>query len=61
MIVLRCDGRIQLNSGGYRTTTTKRRMNQCLLGHRVYQRDFAWYVSAPDGTVRPFEDGMLLS
>ena len=39
---------ITLNSGGYRTATTKRRMNEVSkeddLGFKVYQKNGDWYV-----------------
>ena len=39
---------IQLNSRGYRTATTKRRMNEVAgeynLGFKVYQKNFDWYI-----------------
>ena len=55
---------IKLNSGGWRTVTTKTRMNQAanqfVLGYEVYQRDFAWYVGWK-GKPIPFEDRMTLT
>jgi len=40
---------ITLNNGGWRTNTTKLRMNQAAnqygLGYQVYQKDFSWFVS----------------
>lgn len=40
--------KITLRSGGYRTLTTKLRMNQASnqfdLGYSVYQKDGGWYV-----------------
>ena len=55
------DGRITLDSGGHRTSTTKTRMNQAArqygLGFEVYQRARAWYVRV-GGCVLPFADGM---
>jgi hypothetical protein len=40
------DGKIILNSGGYRTHTTKDRMNGFLpAGIRVYQKNFNWYIN----------------
>ena len=55
--------RIILNSGGWRTSTTKTRMNQAAhqfdLGFSVWQKDFAWFVSFKD-TVIPFADNMEL-
>jgi hypothetical protein len=44
---------ITLNSGGYRTVTTKDRMNRFLpLGYRVVQRNYNWILQVletPDG------------
>jgi hypothetical protein len=41
--------RVVLSTGGYRTVTTKRRMNQANneydSGVHVYQRDWEWYVT----------------
>ena len=54
---------ITLQSGGWRTATTKTRMNQASaqfgLGFTVYQEDFEWFVSHCQETV-PFVDGMVL-
>lgn len=40
--------KIILNSGGWRTATTKTRMNQTSkqfdLGFRVYQKNFDWFI-----------------
>lgn len=55
----------RLYSGGYRTVTTKDRINQCIEGV-VFQRDFEWFYvpSGPNGypnwdtTPIPFEEGM---
>lgn len=58
------NGEIMLNSGGYRTRTTKLAMNQASnqdnLGFQVYQRKSHWYVSWR-GQELPFEDNMVLS
>ena len=55
---------VWLRSGGWRTATTKTRMNQAShqfdLGYSVWQRDFSWYVTLSDGTVLNFEDGMKI-
>lgn len=56
------DGRIILNSGGFRTATTKRRICEYSPA-TVYQRDFTWYVMQ-DSTWNapiPFHDGMDVS
>ena len=58
------DGRIRLNTGGYFTVTTKRRMNQAAsqfgLDYRVYQKNFQWYVWCPTtNKVAPFESNSI--
>ena len=56
---------VTLDSGGWETVTTKRRMNECAdyfgLGFRVHQQDFEWTVTTPDGGVLPFADGMTFA
>lgn len=58
------DSKIILNSGGWRTYTTKTRMNQVAntfgLDFGVSQNDFEWYV-AFKGESLPFFDGMELT
>ena len=40
---------IILNSGGWRTRTTKERINRFLpAGYRVYQKSFDWFVVKPN-------------
>lgn len=64
ILTVNMDGVITLNSGGYKTTTTKRRLNEIArLGQygydsvfTVHQKDYNWYVN---GDI-PFEDGMTL-
>jgi hypothetical protein len=41
------DGRIQLNSGGYQTVTTKQRMNR-FSPLKIGQTNFEWFVYLPD-------------
>ena len=57
------DGRYQLNSGGWRTVTTKNRMNMSLCGYHLYQKAGAWYVCKGNygytGGI-PYFDGMIL-
>jgi hypothetical protein len=57
-------GLVVLNSGGWRTPTTKTRMNQASrqfdLGYLVSQIQGEWRVQLPDGVSIPFEDGMTL-
>lgn len=67
------DGNIVLNSGGWRTATTKTRMNQTArqfgLNFTVYQSKHNWYVCAwlegtepfKNGKVQDFTDGMVVS
>lgn len=53
--------RVVLDSCGYRTVTTKERMNCYInpLGYRVYSKDWVWYVDTGGNTVK-FHDGMVL-
>ena len=61
------DNEIILNSGGWQTVTTKRRMNQVSdvfrLGFRVSQRQGEWFVdyfANEIGDTYSFNDGMIL-
>ena len=49
---------ITLNTGGWKTATTKLRMNQASnqfnLGFSVYQKDFQWFVVIPQGETVEF-------
>ena len=63
--VIRWDKKeIVLDSGGWRTSTTKTRMNQAShqydLGIDVFQKKGVWYVKTAHGTV-DFFDGMKLN
>lgn len=61
------DGRIELNTGGWRTVTTKARINE-FLGREtpwgVYQKNFEWFLSCSDASnpvqIVPFEDGVTI-
>lgn len=54
------NGSITLNSGGWRTVTTKRRMNQA--GARVFQDKFVWYVyCCEDAPKIEYHDGITRS
>lgn len=57
------DKTITLNTGGYETVTTKRKMVQASaqfhLGYRVASRDGVWLVTTPRGDVRPFKGNKL--
>ncbi len=54
--------KIILDTGGYKTLTTKTRMNQASnqfgLGYQVFQRDFDWIVSYK-GKEIPFKNDSL--
>ena len=53
---------IVLQNNGWKTVTTKRKMNQASiqfgLNFSVYQENFEWYVKKPDGETVEFIDGM---
>lgn len=62
--IVRSEGsRVTLNSGGWRTATTRRAMNQASneyhLGFGVYQKNHEWLVDFNGKTV-PFYDGIVL-
>ena len=58
------DQTVILDSGTWRTSTTKTRMNQTAnefgLGFYVHQRDYEWFVKV-NNTILPFSDGMQFS
>lgn len=51
VVTIHAEGTITLNSGGWATVTTKRRMNEVLqrVGLGVSQKNFDWYVFGLDG------------
>ncbi len=55
--------KIILNNGGWRTNTTKNRINQTSnqfnLGYNVFQKDFEWFIEY-NGKVIPFENNITL-
>ncbi len=57
------EGRVTLHTGGYRTATTKERLNRFITG-RIHQDNFNWYyqtylpMSNVPQSSRPFEEGM---
>lgn len=60
IVCYRPDGSIVLNSGGFRTTTTKARMNEVLPpGISVWQKRYDWFVTVGGETI-PFYDGMIV-
>lgn len=54
---------LKLYDGGWRTATTKARLNAILSAHgngeRVFQKDYQWFIKL-NGEVVPFESGLLL-
>lgn len=56
------EGRVHLTSGGYRTATTKARLAYVAsaYGYRLSQRDWQWYLTTPEGTEVPWEDGVAV-
>lgn len=59
IVTIRRNGTIVLDSGGYRTKTTKERMNQYLpAGQRVWAEKGIWYINMSNGAKKPFVDGM---
>lgn len=61
--IVRFNGReIILDSGGWESVTTKRKMNQASnqfdLGYGVMQKNGVWTVRLPNGKTVPFVDGM---
>ena len=64
LVIDKKNATIKLNSGGWRTVTTKQRINQAsedyFCGFRVFQKNFDWYVTLANGDTVPFVDGMKL-
>ena len=63
IITYKSDGSIEINSGGYRTVTTKDRINRLLPdGCYVYQQDWQWYLVLNGDHGRPveFRDNMRI-
>ena len=59
VVTIHRNGDVTLRTGGWRTATTKTRMNQAAnqfaLGFTVYQQDFDWFVRV-GGQELPFDD-----
>jgi len=56
---------VTLDSGDWKTATTKTRMNQAAnqfrLGFAVFQAKGEWFVDVPSGARVPFRDGMTFA
>jgi hypothetical protein len=63
-IVRWSSSKIALNSDGWQSVTTKRKMNQAShqfgLGYSVYQRNHVWYVDTPQGETVEYYDGIQM-
>ena len=57
--------KITLNSDGWDTVTTKRKMNQAshqfCLGFGVFQKDYEWFVTTPQGKTIKYYDNMVIN
>jgi hypothetical protein len=64
LIAMVGDTWIRLFDGGWRTATTKSRLNAILSAHgngeRIYQKDFTWYLAQPGKDPIPFHNGIRL-
>lgn len=61
IVIARPDGTITLNSGGWRTPTTKERINRYLpTGYTLIQDKHTWYIKQPNGADVLFQDGITL-
>lgn len=64
VVTVNADKSIRLDSGGWKTNTTRTAMNQASnqdeLGFRVFQRAGDWFVTW-QGRDLPFADGMALT
>lgn len=61
VLVFKEDGAIVLNSGGWRTVTTKFYMNEFLpFRYEVVQSKYVWRVQINNYNSVPFQDGMVL-
>lgn len=64
VVIVNKDKTIRLDSGGWKTNTTRTAMNQASnqdeLGFRVFQHKGEWFVTWQDRDI-PFEDGMVLT
>lgn len=53
------DGTIELNSGGFYTATTSKKINQQLpAGFKLFSKKGSWVLETPTGDLLPFVDGM---
>lgn len=56
------DGKLILNSCGWLSQTTKKRINQLTpTNFQVYQQDFIWYCTDASGDTKEFYEGILIN
>jgi len=61
IVKFNASGSVELFTGGWRTITTKERMNRYLpAGHSVYQRANVWRITGPDGVEQDFQEGIMI-
>lgn len=54
-------GAMDLFSGGYRTVTTKERINRYLpTGYGVFSKAHVWKIQGPDGIAQDFNEGVMI-
>lgn len=57
IITFHPEGTFTVNTGGWRSVTTKQRLNALLpAGFRIYSKAYAWRITTPEGEFA-FEDG----
>ena len=64
IVLLQPSGTIMINNGGYKTRTTKKRINRIIspLGYLIVQRKFKWYLSRKgDGAIQLLDDTFCIT
>ena len=59
IVVFSNNGNVFISSAGWKTITTKDRINQFIHGY-VSQKKGIWFYTSPDGVIVPFTDGMMV-
>ena len=57
-IAIEKDGKIRLDNCGYKTSSTKKRINK-YSPFKVFQENFIWYINI-NGEKREFKNGMVI-
>lgn len=57
IIIFHTDDTVELNTNGYKTVTTKERINE-FSPFNIFQKDHTWYI---DSETLPFTDGIRLN